>query len=281
MPLVRLAVSPSVAELSDAVSAALFGAGALGLQEDGVSLVTVLTSSAEDAALLDAMVSAVRDVDASALVEVAELPDVDWSKAWRERIGAHELGALAVVPPWLAEGRDAARTIVIDPAMAFGTGEHQTTRCVVRLMQGVIQPGDTVADLGAGSAVLSIAAIKLGAARVAAVEMDADAIPNAEANVARNGASGMVTVLQGDAGVLLPLVAPVRVVLANIISSVLIELLPAIAAALPTGGAAILSGILWDERETMLDVIASDGGWVVEKEEREGDWWAVSVRRGG
>lgn len=280
MPLVRLSIIPSEPGTRDAISAALFAAGALGLQEDGDALVTVLTSSPEDARLLEALVSAVRVVDALALVQVSELPDVDWSTAWRERIGAHALGALTVVPPWLAEGRDAACTIVIEPEMAFGTGEHQTTRCMIRLMHGVIRAGDTVADLGAGSAVLSIAAAKLGATRVAAIELDADAIPNAESNVARNGVVAQVTVLLGDAGVLLPLVAPVRVVLANILSSVLIELLPAIAAALRPEGAAILSGILVEERQTMLEVIASDGGWEVVGEESEGEWWAVSIRRG-
>jgi len=281
VPLIRLAVTPSGAGMRDALSAALFGAGCLGLHEDGDALVTVATSSAEDAALVDALVRAVRGADAAARVEVSELPDVDWSQEWRTRIGAHAVGALTIVPPWLAAGRDTATTIVIEPQMAFGTGEHQTTRCMVRLMQGVIRAGDMVADLGAGSAVLAIAAIKLGAARVAAIEMDHDAIANAELNVAQNGAAGRVTVLEGSAALLLPLVAPVRVVLANIISSVLVELLPAIAEAVPAGGAAILSGILVTEREGMLEIIATDGHWLVVSEEREGDWWAVSLERAG
>ncbi|MHB1312755.1 MAG: 50S ribosomal protein L11 methyltransferase, partial [Gemmatimonadaceae bacterium] len=225
--------------------------------------------------------SAVRGADAAARVEVSALPDVDWSQEWRARIGAHEVGGLTIVPPWLAEGRDAATTVVIEPQMAFGTGEHQTTRCMVRLMQGVIRAGDTVADLGAGSAVLAIAAIKLGAARAAAIEMDHDAIANAELNVAQNGVAGQVTVLEGSAALMLPLVAPVRVVLANIISSVLVELLPPIAAAVPVGGAAILSGILVSEREVMLEIIATDGHWRVVSEEREGDWWAVALERVG
>jgi len=281
VPFVRLSVTPSDAGVRDALSAALFGAGAQGLQEVADAWVTVLTSSAGDTGLLDLMVRAVRRVDATALVQVSELPEVDWSREWRAGIGAHILGALTVVPPWLAEGLDPGRTIVIDPEMAFGTGEHETTRCVVRLMQRVIRAGDTVADLGAGSAVLAIAAVKLGAERVAAIEMDADAIPNAESNVARNGVTGRVTVIEGDAALLLPLVAPVRVVLANILSSVLIELLPAIAGALSDGGVAILSGILVAERQTMLDVIAVDGGWRVVAEESEGEWWAVLIQREG
>ena len=281
MSFVRMVVTPSGADVRDAVSAALFGAGALGLQEDGDAWVTVLTSSRDDATMLDALKLAARRADPSAVIQVSELPEVDWSSAWRVGIRAHELGALTIVPPWLADGRDPARTVVIEPEMAFGTGEHETTRCVVRLMQGVIRAGDSVADLGAGSAVLAIAAAKLGATRVAAIEMDADAIANAESNVARNGVTAQVTVIEGDASVLLPLVAPVRVVLANILSSVLIEMLPIIAAAVPAGGAAILSGILLEERPLMLAAISADGAWVVKGEEVEGEWWAVRLQREG
>ena len=255
------------------VAAALFAAGSQGLHEDGDALVTHFPPEAD----LEAVRSAVREADAGATIEVADTARVDWSEAWRHGVGAHELGALAVVPPWLAEGRDPATTIVIDPGMAFGTGEHQTTRCVVRLMQPVVRPGDVVADLGAGSAVLSIAAAKLGAARVVAIEMDPEAIGNAEENVERNGVADRVTVIEGDAGVLLPLVAPVRVVLANIISSVLVELLPAIHDALAAAGRAILSGILHDERDDMLAVLAAE--WIVVDEAREGQWWAVTVAR--
>lgn len=256
------------------VADALFAAGSMGVHEDGPVLVTQFPDSADIAAVRGAVLAA----DATADVEIAPAAPVDWSERWRALIGAHDLGPLAIVPPWLAEGRDPARTVVIDPGMAFGTGDHPTTRGVTRLLPGVVRPGDVVADLGAGSAVLAIAAAKLGARRVAAIEFDPDAIGNAEANVVRNGAAGVVTVVEGDAGVLLPLVAPVRVVLANIISSVLIELLPAIEGALAPDGDAVLSGILWEERATMLDILAARG-WRVAAEDREGAWWSVHVRR--
>jgi ribosomal protein L11 methyltransferase len=206
------------------------------------------------------------------------IPAVDWAEEWKRGVGAHELGALAIVPPWLADGRDPARTIVIEPEMAFGTGEHQTTRGVVRLLPHVIRHGDRVADLGAGSAVLAIAAGKLGAAHVTAIELDHDAIANAEANVERNGVADRVTVIEGDAGVLLPFVAPVRVVLANIISSVITSLLPVIAASLEPGGDVVLSGILVDEQPAMRAVFASNG-WQVLDEDVEGQWWSVRIVR--
>jgi ribosomal protein L11 methyltransferase len=178
----------------------------------------------------------------------------------------------------LAEGRDPARTVVIEPEMAFGTGEHETTRGVVRLLPALVAAGDRVADLGAGSAVLAIAAAKLGAGHVAAIEIDHDAIANAQENVVRNAVSDRVTVIEGDASVLLPLVAPVRVALANILSSVLLELLPAIRDALTADGEAILSGILLDERETMLAAL-DRGGWRVVAEDVEGAWWTARIAR--
>ena len=254
--------------------AALFAAGSQGVQEDGDSLLTHFAPGVDVAAIRGAIARA----DAAARVEIGEASSVDWSEAWKERVGAHELGSLVVAPPWLADRYPPERTIVIEPGMAFGTGEHPTTRGVVRLMQGTLRGGETVADLGSGSAVLAIAAARLGAARVAAVEMDEEAIGNAEENVARNGVSGSVVVLQGDATLLLPLLAPVDIVLANIISSVLVQLLPAIAHALAPEGRAIISGILVEERDSMLAVLHG-GGWVVTAEDREELWWSASIAR--
>ena len=271
---IALRVVPSSADTAPLVSAALFESGSLGIHEDGDALVTQFQTEAE----VDAARGAVMAVDPGAHVELAPVPGVDWTEEWRKGIRAHRLGALVVTPPWLADGYDEARRIVIEPGMAFGTGEHATTRGVVRLMQHALRTGDRVADLGAGSAVLSIAAARLGATSVAAIELDADAIGNAEENVARNGVADRVHVSEGDAAVLLPLVAPVRVVLANIISSVLVELLPTIAAALTADGQAILSGILQEERERMMEVLTATG-WRLEAEDAEDVWWSALISR--
>jgi ribosomal protein L11 methyltransferase len=275
VPLTRLEVRPG-AERGEAVAAALFAAGAEALQEAGDALVT-LVPTPEMAARLAA---AARSADPAAAIETSEAPDVDWTSAWRAGIRAHTVGFLTVTPPWLAEPFLPARRIVIDPAMAFGTGDHATTRGVLRLMQDVVRPGDVVADLGAGSAVLAIAAARLGASRVAAIESDPDAIGNAEANVLANAVSGVVTVIEGDAALLLPLVAPVRVVLANIISSVILALLPVIRRSLTADGEAIFSGILEAEREAMVAALAANGYRVV-AEYSEGGWWSVRVRGAG
>jgi ribosomal protein L11 methyltransferase len=269
-----LSVRVRPGESPDAALGALFDIGSEGVQETGGELVTHFPGDTDEVMVRAAILAA--DPHASVVTRV--IPAVDWSEEWKRGVGAHELGSLAIVPPWLAEGRDPATTIVIEPEMAFGTGEHQTTRGVVRLLPSVIRAGDKVADLGAGSAVLAIAAVKLGAAHVTAIELDHDSIANAEQNVERNGVADRVTVIEGDAAVLLPLVAPVRVVLANIISSVLLELLPVIAGALTPDGEAVLSGILVEERAMMLDALATSG-WELLGEDSEGAWWSARVAR--
>ena len=271
-PWTRVAVRPSRAEEREIVSAALFSAGAQGIHEEGDFLVTHV-STAEEA---DAIVRAVRAADAHAAVEMRETPATDWTVEWRNQLSAHAVGRLFVAPPWLAGQLDPASTIIIEPAMAFGTGDHPTTRGVLRLMEDAVRFGDVVADLGAGSGVLAIGAAKYGARRVVAIEIDPDAIANAEENVARNGEEGCVTVIEGDAALFLPLLAPVRVVLANIISSVLLELLPAIGRSLTADGVAILSGMLREERESMLAEF-SNRGWRVLDEDSEAEWWSVTI----
>ena len=255
----------------DGVIAALFESGSQGVQEDGASVVTHFPPDAR----IDDIRDAVMTADPRADIAVSEAPETDYSE-WRASVSAHHVGNLVIAPPWLATEFDPTTTIVVDPAMAFGTGEHPTTRGVMRLMQGVVRPVDIVADLGAGSGVLSIAAAKLGARRVTAIEIDPDAIGNAEENVRVNGVEEFVEIIEGDATTLLPLLAPVRLVLANIISSVLTALLPTIRESLDAGGQAILSGILVDERDAMLSALDADG-WTVEREDTEEAWWSVQI----
>jgi ribosomal protein L11 methyltransferase len=269
-----LAVRVNPGDARDAALAVLFELGSLGVEEVGDELVTHFP----DDVVAGDVIGAVQRAAPGSTVATSHVATVDWAEEWKQGVHAHDLGALSIVPPWLAEGRDPAHTVVIEPEMAFGTGEHETTRGVVRLLPALVARGDRVADLGAGSAVLAIAAAKLGAAHVAAIEIDHDAIANAQENVARNGVSGRVTVIEGDAAVLLPLVAPVRVVLANILSSVLLELLPTIRDALTADGEAILSGILLDERETMLAAL-DRGGWRIVAEDVEGAWWTARIAR--
>ena len=249
--------------------AALFAAGSQGIHEDGDALVTHFPPQTDTVVIVRAVIES----DPAAYVSVSDVPPVDWSE-WRASVDAHRVGRLVVTPPWRAAEFDPATTIVIDPAMAFGTGEHPTTRGMLRLMQDVIRDGDIVADLGAGSAVLSIAAAKLGATRIAAIEIDGGAEASALENIRVNNVESSVRYLVGDGTVLLALVAPVRVVLANIVSSVLVELLPGIVASLATGGVALFSGILVEEQPVMTAALER-AGFRVQETDVEGDWLSI------
>jgi ribosomal protein L11 methyltransferase len=258
----------------DAVLDALFAAGSRAVEEIGDDLQTYLPVGTDPTPIVRAIAAA----SPSARVETCEVLVAEWDMAWRDQLAVQRAGDLTVAPPWLAADLSPATTIVIDPGMAFGTGDHPTTRAMLRLMCRVVRNGDRVADVGAGSAVLSIGAAKLGAASVAAIELDPDAIENAEVNVRANGVGDRVAVLLGDGHVLLPLVAPVRVVLANIVAPVLLALLPAIAQALTRDGVAIVAGIVQEERADFARRIA-EADWQVEMEDREENWWSAVLAR--
>lgn len=256
----------------EAVITALFESGADGVHEDGAMVVTHFPSDAA----AHAAAATVRRVDATATIDVAPAADVDWSVAWRDRLGAYPLGSLTIVPPWMAGGRDPARTIVIDPGMAFGTGDHASTRGAGRLLEAAIHAGAVVTDLGTGSAVLAIAAAKLGARAVHAIEIDPEALDNARQNIAANGVDDVVTVFAGDAAALLPVVAPVDLVVANIISSVLLPMLPIMRAALRPSGSAILAGLLVYERDRVVETVTRDG-WRLVRDDLEEEWWSALI----
>ena len=273
MPWLAVRVAGASGTTRDAIAAALIEAGAACVQEEREDLLTYLPDDAPLEDIRGAVAS-----DAGAVLELREASSAEIDRAWPSTVGVSRAGRIVIVPPWLAPTAvDNDIVIVIDPAMAFGTGEHPSTRGVLRLMQSVVRRDDRVADLGAGSAVLGIAAAKLGATRVAAIELDADAIGNAENNVRVNGVADRVVVIQGDAEALLPHVAPVRVVLANIISSVLVPLLPIIRASLERDGVAVFAGILLEERPEFLSAL-THAGWRVEAEDIEDVWWTAAAR---
>jgi ribosomal protein L11 methyltransferase len=263
----------SGARKRELVIAALFAEGSQGVQELGSEIVTWFPSGLE----ADRIRAAIRAADPAAQVATAEATPHDWSNS-RAAVRARTLGRLTVAPPWLVGNLDPATTVVIDPAMAFGTGEHATTRGVIRLMQTIPVQGSVVADLGAGSAILSIAAAKLGASRVVAIENDPDAAGNALGNIHSNGVGDRVHFIEGDAFAILPLIAPVDAILANILSSVLVGLLPVMRNSLTPAGHAILSGMLGEERANMLKEIER-GGWQVDREDAEDEWWTVLISR--
>jgi ribosomal protein L11 methyltransferase len=203
----------------------------------------------------------------------------DWSTRWRDGLGVRRVGRLTVVPSWLPEAADPDPfTIVLDPETAFGSGEHASTRAALTLMGRLLRPGDRVLDLGSGSGILSIAAIKLGAASAIGIEIDPEANEVAYRNAARNQVNGRVEFLEGDAAVLAPLAGPADLLVANILRSVNIALMPAIIAALRPQGIAIFSGMEQTEAQEFRYSLSA-GGFSFVQETLDAGWWGVAAQR--
>lgn len=219
-------------------------------------------------------------VDLDAQWHIAE--SADWTQEWRKGLRPRRIGERIVVAPTWTEPELRAGDVLlsIDPEMAFGTGEHGTTRGMLRLLQEAIRPDARALDVGTGSAILAIAAVLLGAARVDAVESDPDALVNARDNVDRHGVADRVHLEEAfvDAA-WLESRASYDIILANILSGVIRPLLPAFADALEPDGALLLSGILAEEAP---DVIADAraAGFTLCAEDREDEWWSGLLRPG-
>jgi len=207
------------------------------------------------------------------------VPVTDWSTKWREGLTARRLGRLTVVPSWLPEAAAANPvTVVLDPETAFGSGEHGSTRAALKLMDSLVHPGCRVMDLGSGSGILSIAAIKLGAGSALGIEIDGEANQVARRNAVRNGVADRVEFLEGDAASLSALAGPVDLVLSNILRTVNTSLLPAIALALRPHGIAIFSGMEQPEAPEFMQAL-KEAGFIPRQESLDEGWWAVAAER--
>lgn len=203
----------------------------------------------------------------------------DWSLTWRRGLEPRKVSPRLVVrPSWTTwEASPEELVIEIDPQMAFGTGEHATTRGCLRLLDRYLRPGNRVLDVGSGSGILAIAAARLGAAEVIAVEFDPDANINARENIERNNVQELVTLHEAMADAeLLGELGRFDVIVANILSGVIRPLLPAFASTLTGERLLIVSGILQTESDLVLQD-AWAAGFVLLEEDREEDWWSAAL----
>lgn len=206
------------------------------------------------------------------------VPEENWSTSWRSGLTVRHFGRLTVTPTWLADAPGEGPRIVLDPETAFGSGEHGSTRAALTLLERHLQPGMRVLDLGSGSGILAIAAVKLGAVSAAGVEVDEEAVPVAVRNAERNAVDARVQFLQGDAAVLAPLLGPAGIVLSNILRVVNVALMPEIRLAMAPGGLAIFSGMEESESSLFLPELLQAGFEPVDDVVDAG-WWAVAARQ--
>ena len=207
-------------------------------------------------------------------LRVRPVSDAGWSDAWKAHYVPQRVGRIVVVPSWLDEPlRDGEVGITLDPGMAFGTGLHPTTRGCLLLLQEVDPMPPSVLDVGSGSGILALAALRLGAKRAVGLDTDPLAVAAARANAERNGLGDRVTVTAGT----LPASAPARhgLVLANLVAAVLVELAPRLAAHLAPGGILLTSGII-EPRATEVVGAMEAAGLRVGARRDDGEW--VSLR---
>jgi ribosomal protein L11 methyltransferase len=220
-----------------------------------------------------------RKLDQAVETQRRPIDQTDWSVRWREGLGPRRIEQLTILPSWLPEASDPdPLTIVLDPETAFGSGEHGSTRVALTLLARVLRRGNRVLDLGSGSGILAIAAIKLGAARAIGIEVDPEANEVAIRNAVRNGVADRLEFLEGDAGALAPLLGPADLLLSNILRSVNTSLLPVIAQALQPRGLAIFSGMEHAEAEEFRGAL-SDAGFTLNQEALDAGWWGAAARR--
>lgn len=202
----------------------------------------------------------------------------DWATSWREHFHVVRIGRNFVIKPGWREHLPSGAEVVIeiDPGLAFGSGLHPTTQLCLKLFEDMPLTGQEIFDVGTGSGILTIAALKLGAAHVRAVDIDEVAVRVADENFALNGVTDRVETGVGSAassgGRQWPLVV------ANILAVILIDIMAALAEAVAPGGQLILSGMI-EEQESQVAAAAQSHGLTVVARCQEEDWVALVVEK--
>ncbi len=212
-------------------------------------------------------------------VECEGVREEDWSETWKKYYHPVSLGRITVVPAWEDyTAREGEVVVKMDPGMAFGTGTHETTRLVIRLLQEEISGGERVLDVGTGSGILAICASKLGAKYCGAYDIDPDAVRVARENVEKDGAKnvecGVSDLLSGvDISK-----GKYDLVVANIVADIVLRLLPDLSDYMNDGARAILSGII-EPRLAEIQAAMEKYGFVATRELHENDWCALLVEK--
>lgn len=211
--------------------------------------------------------------------ELEGMSEENWEDSWKQYFKPIPLGRVTIVPLWEDyEAADGEVVIRIDPGMAFGTGTHETTRLVMKIMQDVVGEGDRVLDVGCGSGILSICASRLGAELCRAYDIDPVAVKvtreNLEASGITNVKAGVSDLLSGVERI----GGGYTVCVANIVAEIIIRMLPDIHTYLAPHAPIILSGIV-SEREAEVAAAAESLGYKVVRREHENDWSALMIRK--
>ncbi len=230
------------------------------------------TSPAELTALLEQRLTA---AGVKYTIAADGVEQEDWQNGWRKYYQPMEIGRrLAIVPSWQEYETDRVR-LVLDPGLAFGTGSHETTSLCLEALDELVRGGERVLDIGTGSGILAIAALKLGAESAEGVDIDPVAVRTAGENAARNGVAEKLTVLVGDLSDKAS--GKYQIVTANIVADAIKSLCTGVPALLAEGGVFIASGIIDDRRDEVVAAVRAAGFGKIDVREKRG--WACLVCR--
>ena len=245
------------------------------LDGDGVKLTTYLPSaSRQRLAHIEVGVKLTNLLQPLGELKVEPLPpDEDWQNAWKSHFSLLKLGQrLVIKPSWIDYTQEPDEVLIeLDPGLAFGTGYHPTTYTCLEALEHLVQPGMTILDLGAGSGILTIAAVKLGAGHVMALDIDSVAIKAARGNFQRLGILPSVTLAQGTLPHSQAKDGVFDLLVANISSRAIRERAPFLLPPLREGGKLIASGIINSQQEETEEALEQAGLAVQEIWPKE-DW---------
>ncbi len=207
-----------------------------------------------------------------------EVDGDDWIDVWKKHFRPIHLGKIVVVPEWIEyQPKDAEQIVLLDSNMAFGTGEHETTSSCIELIQENLTPDCVCIDVGCGSGILGISALKLGAKKAYLTDIDPIAVTSATHNAEKNGVADRAVVAHSNLLDDTDIVADVM--FANITGEILVMLAPSMPKNLKKGGTLILSGIIESRLQAVVTAYESVG-MTLEKQVRKGEWFALVMKRG-
>ncbi|NIV39194.1 MAG: 50S ribosomal protein L11 methyltransferase [Anaerolineae bacterium] len=206
------------------------------------------------------------------------IAEEDWVEAWKERLNVLRIGRHVVIrPPWRDYVPEPGDIVIqLEPGMAFGTGLHPTTQMCLAALEGLMRPEAAVLDVGTGSGILAIAAAKLGAGHVVAVDRDPVAVRTARGNLVANGVQEIVSVVEGS---LEKVAGNYDLVVVNILAKVIVEMMyEGLATRLGAAGRLITAGIIADQESDVVAALEWGGLTAIERQQRE-DWVCLVAGR--